>query len=114
MIACPSCNTGYDDDSTRYCGRCGSDMKRAPGGATEAGGDPLLGRVIDERYRIRSKLGRGGMGAVYRVERVAMGRHAAMKRLPPALTQDVEAGRRSRREAEAVLGLWDGNIVAGF
>jgi serine/threonine-protein kinase len=114
MITCPSCNTGYDDDATRYCGRCGSDMRRAPPGQTDAAVDPLLGRVIDDRYRILSKLGQGGMGSVYRVEHLAMGKHAAMKLLHPALTQDVETGRRFRREAEAVSRLSHSNIVAIF
>jgi serine/threonine-protein kinase len=114
MITCPSCNTGYDDDATRYCGRCGSDMRREPGAATDAALDPMLGRVIDGRYRILSKLGQGGMGSVYRVEHLAMGKHAAMKLLHPALTHDIETGRRFRREAEAVSRLSHSNIVAVF
>ena len=113
MITCPNCQTEYDDESTRYCGRCGSDMRRAPV-TTDAAVDPLLGRVIDARYRILSKLGQGGMGSVYRVEHLAMGKHAAMKLLHPALTQDVEVGRRFRREAEAVSRLSHPNIVAVF
>ncbi len=114
MIVCPSCQTEYDDDATRYCGRCGSDMRRGPLQSEESAVDPLLGRVIDGRYRVLSKLGQGGMGSVYRVEHLAMGKHAAMKLLHPALSQDVEIGRRFRREAEAVSRLSHPNTVAVF
>jgi eukaryotic-like serine/threonine-protein kinase len=117
MIACPTCQTGYDDETTRYCGRCGSDMRRAPDGGGPDGSDgidPLIGRVIDGRYRVLAKLGQGGMGSVYRVEHLAMGKQAAMKLLHPALTQDVEIGRRFRREAEAVSRLSHPNTVAVF
>ena len=28
MIVCPSCQTSYEDNETRFCGRCGSDLGR--------------------------------------------------------------------------------------
>jgi serine/threonine-protein kinase len=114
MITCPSCRTQYDDDATRFCGRCGSDMRRSPTGPAPAADDPMLGRVIDGRYRILGKLGQGGMGAVYKVEHLAMGKQAAMKILHPALTADPDLGRRFRREAEAVSRLSSTNTVQVF
>ena len=48
----------------------------------------MLGRVVDGRYRDRSSaIGAGGMGVVYRVEHLAMGKIAAMKVLHPALAR---------------------------
>jgi serine/threonine-protein kinase len=115
VIVCPSCRAEYEEASTRYCGRCGSDMRRPPGPAAVVGmADPMIGRVIDGRYRILEKLGQGGMGAVYKVEHLAMGKHAAMKLLHPGLTQDAEVHRRFRREAEAVSRLSHPNTVQVF
>ncbi len=113
MIACPSCHTEYDDaGASRFCGRCGSDMRRVL--PRPDGEDPFVGRVIDGRYRVAQKLGQGGMGAVYQVEHLAMGKQAAMKVLHPALTRDPEIGQRFRREAEAVSRLSSPNTVQVF
>jgi eukaryotic-like serine/threonine-protein kinase len=112
MITCPSCRAEYEEDQTRYCGKCGSDMSRAP--VPDDGVDPMIGRVIDARYRVLSKIGHGGMGAVYKVEHLAMGKQAAMKILHPAFTQDAELAARFRREAEAVSRLSHPNTVQVF
>ena len=74
MATCPSCNTYYDVQAA-FCGNCGHRLGedgRAPAA------DPLIGMVIDGRYRIIDLIGRGGMGAVYRVEHVKMGKIMAM------------------------------------
>ncbi|HZS35655.1 MAG TPA: serine/threonine-protein kinase [Polyangia bacterium] len=114
MIVCPSCQAEYEEATTRYCGRCGSDMRREPRGPGVEAVDPLLGRVVDGRYRVLGKIGQGGMGSVYKVEHLAMGKIAAMKVLHPALTVDPELGRRFRREAEAVSRLSSPNTVQVF
>ena len=41
-----------------------------------------MGRVIDGRYRVQARLA-GGMGVVYRVEHLHLGKTAAMKVLAP-------------------------------
>ena len=48
-----------------------------------AAADPWLGRVVDGRYRVQARLGTGGMGVVYRVEHLHLGKTAAMKVLAP-------------------------------
>jgi len=45
--------------------------------------DELVGRVINERFRIISVIARGGMGRVYRAEQVPLGRLVAVKTLDP-------------------------------
>ncbi|HUS63508.1 MAG TPA: protein kinase [Kofleriaceae bacterium] len=87
---------------------------RGPGTAAAAVPDPMIGKIVDGRYRVLGKLGQGGMGAVYKVEHLAMGKHAAMKLLHPALTSDPELGARFRREAEAVSRLSHANTVQVF
>src|SRR5712692_4334443 len=113
MITCPSCQASYEEIATRFCGRCGSDMRLSPD-AGDGQPDQMLGRVIDSRYRILDKLGHGGTGSVYRVEHLAMGKIAAMKLLHPSLSHEGEVGRRFRREAEAVSRLSHPNTVQVF
>ncbi|MSP61463.1 MAG: serine/threonine protein kinase [Myxococcales bacterium] len=135
MISCQRCQAAYPDEELRYCGRCGSDMRpsvsrEGPASAgtadsedsedsedpenSEKRQDPMIGRVIDGRYRVLEALGIGGMGAVYRVQHTAMGKIAALKMLHPALSTEREVVKRFRREAEAVARLGHPNTVQLF
>lgn len=72
------------------------------------------GRTIDGRYKIGSKLGEGGMGAVYRAEHLALGKEVAIKIILPEFAGDDEAIARFAREATAVARLEHPNIVAAI
>jgi serine/threonine-protein kinase len=78
----------------------------------ESAPDPLVGSLIGERYRVLAPLGRGGMGAVYRVEHTMMKKELAMKLLHPELSRLEEVARRFEREAEAAARLDHPNIVS--
>jgi serine/threonine-protein kinase len=66
-----------------------------------AGTDPLIGRVIDDRYSIVRLLGRGGMGAVYEARHTGTGRRVAIKVILGDQLGDSQLAR-FQREALAV------------
>lgn len=72
--------------------------------------DPLIESVIDGRYRVLSKLGEGGMGAVYRAEHTALRKVYALKVLR-LQSNDAEAVGRFDREARAAAHLEHRNIA---
>ena len=69
--------------------------------AAAALGNLAPGSVIANRYRLETLLGQGGMGAVYRVEHVHMGKRFAFKVLLPEWARTAEALARFKREAIA-------------
>ena len=80
--------------------------------ATAAPADPLVGRVIGERYRLDGRIGVGGMGAVYLAEHTLMKKAVAIKLLHSELGQVDEAVRRFEREAQSASRLSHPNIIA--
>ena len=65
-------------------------------------------------YRIVSKIGEGGMGAVYLAEHTLLGRRAAIKVLLPALSSQREVVERFFNEARATTAVNDPGIVQVF
>ena len=72
--------------------------------------DPLVGREIGG-YRILERVGRGGMGIVYRARQASLERVIALKVLEEHLTRDEDFCKLFIREARAAGELSHPNIV---
>ncbi len=99
MAGCAGCAGEVQLEDT-FCARCGAPVT-----------DPFIGTVVGERYRIVSRIGVGGMGAVYRAEHTMMRRDLAIKVLLPELGGKEEFARRFEREAESASRLDHPNII---
>jgi putative ABC transport system permease protein len=67
--------------------------------------------IVDRKYRVRERLGAGGMGIVFLVEHLHTGRAYALKVLRPGLAATPEGQRRFEAEARALGGLRHPNVV---
>jgi len=104
---CPQCGSEYETGD-RFCPKDGAPLR------PKTGGDPLIGRVIAERYLILAQLGEGGMGRVYLAEHVKMNRQCAIKVMNPSLIHDTESLQRFAREASSAARILHPNVAAVF
>ncbi|MFJ8438638.1 Stk1 family PASTA domain-containing Ser/Thr kinase [Kitasatospora griseola] len=74
-------------------------------------GDPLLGVLLDGRYRVEQRIAVGGMSTVYRGTDTRLDRTVALKVMHPSLAGDAEFTARFIREAKAVARLAHPNVV---
>jgi serine/threonine-protein kinase len=75
--------------------------------------DAHLGRVV-AGYRIEERIGRGGMGLVYRAEHLNLRRRAAIKIIAPELAEASGFRERFNREARIAAALQHPNIVTVY
>src|SRR5215831_11408933 len=103
-----------------YCPECGQSFppsyEHCPNDATRlvrlaAQVDPLVGRVFEQRYEIRARLGEGGMGAVYRGWQLSVDREVAIKVIDPRLSSNRIVVKRFLREARLSSRLSQPSIV---
>jgi tetratricopeptide (TPR) repeat protein len=136
--ACPRCG-GQTERGARACTACGADLADAsptlqvapserafasprpatpPGSASNSGlasasGAPVLpeGLEIGHRYRVLGLLGRGGMGAVYKVHDNELDRDVALKLIRADIAEDPTVLDRFRREIQLSSTITHKNVL---
>ncbi|WP_078966573.1 Stk1 family PASTA domain-containing Ser/Thr kinase [Streptomyces sp. WM6378] len=76
--------------------------------------DPLVGQVLDGRYRVDARIAVGGMATVYRAVDTRLDRVLALKVMHPSLAADASFVERFIREAKSVARLAHPNVVGVF
>ncbi|GHF42182.1 serine/threonine protein kinase [Kitasatospora xanthocidica] len=76
--------------------------------------DPLIGALLDNRYRVEQRIATGGMSTVYKGTDTRLDRVVALKVMHPALAGDEGFTARFIREAKAVAKLTHPNVVNVF
>ncbi|MEU6378073.1 Stk1 family PASTA domain-containing Ser/Thr kinase [Streptomyces sp. NPDC046909] len=76
--------------------------------------DPLVGQVLDGRYRVDARIAVGGMATVYRAVDTRLDRVLALKVMHPGLAADGTFVDRFIREAKSVARLAHPNVVQVF
>ncbi len=102
---CPACHAVYGD-SLEVCPRDETSLE-----PLDPDEDPLVGEVIDGRFRLEALLGAGGMGRVYRGTQLSVDREVAIKLLRGEAVPDEHVKRRFIREARVISGFSHPNIV---
>src|SRR6185503_7403464 len=74
--------------------------------------DPRVGLILDSKYKLIESLGQGGMGSVFRAQRLHIGDEVAVKLLHHDLVREEKALERFRREARAAAMIRHPNVVS--
>ena len=105
-MTCPACGAHLDEADAAFCGNCGASVR--------ARRVTLVGAILDERYRVDSKIAEGGFGTIYRATHTASGLDVALKVLHADLATDGSLATRFRREAACLERLHDPHTVACY
>ncbi len=76
--------------------------------------DPLIGRLVDSRYRVRARIARGGMATVYVATDLRLERRVALKVMHGHLSDDTVFQNRFIQEARSAARLADPHVVNVF
>ena len=76
--------------------------------------DPMLGQVLDGRYRVEARIAVGGMATVYRAVDTRLDRVLAVKVMHPSLAGDESFVERFIREAKSAARLGHTNVVGVY
>ncbi|HEY3801320.1 MAG TPA: serine/threonine-protein kinase, partial [Kofleriaceae bacterium] len=95
--------------------KAGSAPARGPAIKPKPLGDEIyLNQVLNNRFKVESKIGEGGFGAVYRGTQLATGRKVALKLLHPEMTKDENLVARFRREGMVLCNLRDAHTITTY
>ena len=76
--------------------------------------DPMIGRLVDGRYQVRSRIARGGMATVYLATDLRLERRVAIKIMHGHLADDSKFRERFIQEARSAARLAHPNVVNVF
>lgn len=79
--------------------------------STPAQHDPLIGKVLADRFEILSRIGEGGTGVVYKAKQITVDRTVAIKVLGAHVSSDPQWVKRFHNEARAAARLDHPNTV---
>ena len=96
---CPQCGSCYDSGATQ-CVKEGARLVPV-----------ILPRLLEGRYRLKQRLGRGGMGTVYAAADTALERGVAVKVIREDLVGSAEAAERFRQEGRVAASFAHPNVV---
>jgi serine/threonine-protein kinase len=110
MKRCPKCNAQYSNDQA-ICPIDAGILVALDAKDIPANADPMIGKLIADKYRVEKLLGRGGMGAVYEGQHLLLDRKVAIKVLQQNMANDEQAASRFIREAKASARIEHPNAV---
>lgn len=117
LITCPHCHTRYRADESREgeqicCQACEAPLRIELPAASGRFTDFQEGDVLGS-YRITRRIGKGGMGTVYKAEHISSGKSVAIKSLHIDLENEAssEYSRRFLREARLAAAIRHPNVV---
>ncbi|HET9621458.1 MAG TPA: protein kinase [Kofleriaceae bacterium] len=80
----------------------------------KSGDEIYINQVLNNRFKVESKIGEGGFGAVYRGTQLATSRKVALKLLHPEMTKDENLVARFRREGMVLCNLRDAHTITTY
>jgi hypothetical protein len=114
-IATETAGAGEKMDLLRECPRCGAcyggDVVLCPADGEVPRLTLPVERIIDGKYRVDRRIGRGGMGAVYEGRDLRLDRRIAVKIMLSELFGHESAIKRFEREAQAAARLNHPNVI---
>jgi serine/threonine protein kinase len=115
MNTCPKCGAVYKG-AEMFCPNDGTRLGGTREGRTARTSsppenDPLIGTVIQGRYRVIEQIGEGGMGVVYIAEHVEIEKKVALKVLRDDFSKRPEVVERFRQEARSASKIGHAHIV---
>ena len=104
-VYCPTCGDAFSP----FCETCPDDGAALFRPYSKS--DPLVGSVLDDRYRLMRQVGEGAMGVVYEAVQLSMRRPVAIKLIRDELGRDLMVTQRFLREARVLISIAHPNIV---
>ena len=107
---CPECEQEFPAGRD-VCPEDGAPLMEYDVVEVDESDDPLVGEVLDGRFRIDAPLSEGGMGKVYLASQMGVDRKVAVKVLRSDIAENETIIKRFLREARTISGFSHPNIV---